>query len=206
LATAEVAKPTPHYHTALGYRGYLKDLTQGISGNFVNYHNRNDFWLATGKTADPPPVWVPVPPLPIPILVDLPPQDVHWIKNQIDYKPNDLVGPGEYKFYPNNGAGNQVRFEKIFNNDRPVEDPHESMAYVARSRTRALGAEPADGNPAPPGAQEVDLNVEYGFDRPRPHHSGQFQLNIQEMYQSDGTRFTKPLYRRMLEDLRVQPQ
>jgi hypothetical protein len=131
---------------------------------------------------------------------------VHWIKNQIDYKPNDLVGPGEYKFYPNNGAGNQVRFEKIFNNDRPVEDPHESMAYVARSRTRALGAEPADGNPAPPGAQEVDLNVEYGFDRPRPHHSGQFQLNIQEMYQSDGTRFTKPLYRRMLEDLRVQPQ
>jgi hypothetical protein len=31
-------------------------------------------------------------------------------------------------------------------------------------------------------------------------------FDIQQMYQSDGKTFTKPLYQRMLEDLRVEPQ
>ena len=184
---AEEERPTPDYASAMGYRGFLENLTNGIRGNFVNYHNRFDFWLAVGTTSFG--------------------FDVHWETNQRRYKPNDIFGPSSYRFDPAREAGERVRFERTgFGNDRPVENIHESLAYVARSRTRALGAEPAAGAPRPPGAQSVDLNGVYGFQNFRFDHSGQFQRNIQSMYRANGTAFGRSLFRQLIEDPRVNSQ
>jgi hypothetical protein len=75
------------------------------------------------------------------------------------------------------------------------------MAFVARSRTRPLGA----GEP-PPKFQGLDLNDVYNFDRERSCHSGQFQRNIQLMYgDENGKQWPEPFYTHLMNDLRVSP-
>jgi len=86
------------------------------------------------------------------------------------------------------------------------------MSYVqirplclSRSRTRAVGAEPASGKPQPPSAT-ASLNLQlYGFGRPRFDHSGQFQRNICLMY-SDGAgeMYEIPFYRQLIRDLNME--
>lgn len=188
LVNKDVQEPTPDFYTELGYRGFLKDIRSGVKGNLKNYHNHDDFWLATGRTK-----------------FDL--KTVHWVQNQLDWKPDDRTLNNAYEFHPGLPAGQQVVLSIFgFGNDRLVEDPHESMAYVARSRTRAIGAEPALGKPVLPGGTSLDLNVTYNFGRPRPDHSGQFQRNIQFMYSNPiGTPYQISLYRQLMNDLRVAP-
>jgi hypothetical protein len=189
LLAAETVNPTPNDYRELGYRGFLRTISTSIKGNFVNYHNLDDFWLVVGRAK--------LPRAP----------EVHWIKNQLRWKPNDIVGPGHYAYRPSNGESDRVRLETFgINNDRRVEDPHEGMAYVARSRTHALGGEPSDGVPSTSTGSHVDLSSQYGFGRARPDHSGQFQRNIHFMYESDGVRFTTPLYRQLMTDLRINNQ
>jgi hypothetical protein len=88
-----------------------------------------------------------------------------------------------------------------------VEDAHEAMSYVARSRTRAVGAEVSGGKPVPSGASgALNLNHDYGFWGARADHSGQFQRDIQLMYsRPNGIKFGTPLYRRLMRNLDVVP-
>lgn len=83
----------------------------------------------------------------------------------------------------------------------------ESLAFIARSRTRAIGAVPSNLQATPPGANgRVNLNAVYGFGLDRKDHSGQFQRDIQDMYcKPDGTPAVVPLYRVLMNDLRVGP-
>ena len=91
-------------------------------------------------------------------------------------------------------------------NSYKVEDTIEALAFVSRSRTCALGAEPLATrpsiNPADPDEKEKDgnqlipknstankgmtrninLNTKYQFSTPRYDHSGQFMRQIQWMY------------------------
>ena len=81
------------------------------------------------------------------------------------------------------------------------------MAFVARSRTRPLGAiEP------PQNFQGLDLNDIYHFNEKRSCHSGQFQRDIQLMYgNEDGIPWvdengrSTPFYRRLMNDLKIAP-
>ncbi|MGN6771535.1 MAG: hypothetical protein ACTHJQ_17055, partial [Rhizobiaceae bacterium] len=124
LLAAETSTPTSNNYTELGYRGFLRDLANGIQGKITAYQNIDDFWLATGKTAG-----------------DI--KKVDWVSNQKAYKPNDLHGMNlfkAYEFHPDRAPGLQCILGITgWDNDRLVQDPHESMAYIARSRTRALG-------------------------------------------------------------------
>jgi hypothetical protein len=184
LIAAENENPTPNEYGDLGYRGFLRTIIGGITGNFVNYHNLNDFWLAVGKTR-------------LGVKVD-------WVKNQRKFKPDDRSLGSAYQYVPPDPLGQRCYLRtNLVGGRRPVDDIHEALSYVARSRTRALGAEPKNGTPAPPQGQPVDLNGDYGFGLARYDHSGQFQRNIQAMYDRETEAFPIPVYRRLLNDLRI---
>ena len=131
-----------------------------------------------------------------------------WITDQRKYKPDDRWGLGQYKYDSQYGLPRQATFERGRNYTRSVSDQFEGMAFVARSRTRPLGAiEP------PRNFQGINMRKDYKFDRERSCHSGQFQRNIQLMYgDNDGiqwrdpqTRDIMPFYTRLMRDLRVSP-
>jgi hypothetical protein len=113
-----------------------------------------------------------------------------------NYNPGrmSLVTPGEID-----------EFGKLKNfYARPVEDPIEIMAYVSRSRTRAMGAEDRQLGNQPLGwSPAVNLKTQYGFRGARYDHSGQFQRDIQDLYENKSSQqpWPKPLYRKLLEDL-----
>jgi hypothetical protein len=190
LEAVERKVPTPNNYIELGYRGFLRNILSGIAGRITAYQNVGDFWLATGTTAIGHP-------------------HVDWINNQITYKPNNLRGLNvlkAYEFHPERSEGMQVVLSAIgFGNDRVVDNSHESMAYVARSHTAALGSEASNQNAQPPGwSPSLDLKATYNFSTPRYDHSGQFQRNIQRMYGDlNGNPLPVPFYQQLIEDLRV---
>jgi hypothetical protein len=191
LVQKDATNRTPYAIDELGYRGFLKDIKNNVQGSLVNYHNHEDFWLAKGKVG---------------------PLDVHWVGNQLDYKPE--WNKATYHFYPSDPQNRRLRLTGIFPLPaRFVQDPHEAMSYVSRSRTRVIGAEPPAGTDngvpqIPNGSAPVDLNGVYKFGNRMRDHSGLFQRDIQLMYsKADGTSYAPDpsLYRRLMEDLRVQP-
>ena len=157
----------------------------------MNYYGARDFWLKTGTTS-------------FGVSVD-------WVTNMRKYKPDDpwdhwtnsfliryLWDANQLKAYFRRGA-----FYRL------VTDPHESMAFVSRPRTSALGAVPA-----PPGFSDLDLEATntYGFTEARFDHSGPFQRNIQLMYGNesgapwvDTAGVPLPFYQRLMRDLQVSP-
>jgi hypothetical protein len=199
LTTAEIGSHTPNYYTDQGYRGYLMDIRHRIHGNWFSYYNPLDFWLATGHIKKTDYGYV----------------DVNWVENQrsspLETKPLNLIGFSKYEYNGSLPEGQRCILHTInivhHNTDRPVEDTHEALSYVARSRTRAVGAEVSGGNPVPPGARgALNLGHEYGFKWARADHSGQFQRDIQLMYsRPDGSRFDTPLYEQLINNLDVKP-
>jgi hypothetical protein len=115
---AETNKPTPDLANDLGYRGYLATL--GVTGNVVNFHNSNDFALAKGFTG---------------------PLETNWEKNQEGSKPDSSLSNGNYYAYaPAQPIGQRCQLVDALIVGRLVLDPHESMALVARARSKAVGA------------------------------------------------------------------
>ena len=192
LMNAESAEATPEAMSDQGYCGLFAGIQENISGNWVNYHNEVDYWLVTGKTD-----W----------MVAF--KELNWIHHQADIKPNDIFGPRYYKYYvpdPAHPEGHRCVLAKMFSDDRKVTDLHEALAYVARSRTLPVGGT-FSGIAVPPGViREVDLHATYKFTDLRPHHSGQFQRDIQELYwdPANNNSFPIPLYRQMMSDLDLQ--
>jgi hypothetical protein len=212
LIRADNANPTPRYANELGYQGYLEDIGDNAV-NRVSYYNADDFWLVTGNLN--PSVRIKM----IAAGEALNPvtggstaawlynqiKDVNWMANQIKYKPDDRYGFGQYRYDTESNLLFPAHFMRGKDYDRPVSDPFEGMAYVARSRTRPLGA----GAP-PEKFIGLDLKVVYKFDRERSCHSGQFQRNIQLMYGKndretwvDENGRSMPFYRRLMRDLNV---
>jgi hypothetical protein len=187
LVNEERSTPTPDQYTELGYRGFLRGLPGRIERKVIAYQNIDDFWLASGTTRGGL-------------------KKVDWVSNQKAFKPNNLHGWNSFKayaFYPDRAPNTQcVLAVSGVSNDRIVDDPHEAMAYIARSRTRALGAEPSGSNPHPPAWSGVVNMKAYDFGVARPDHSGQFQRNIQRMYGNEsGVPFEIPFFRQLLDDL-----
>ncbi|MEI6676521.1 MAG: alpha/beta hydrolase [Verrucomicrobiota bacterium] len=188
---SDIGNPSPYDFNDLGYRGYLKDIKQGVKGKITNYHNENDFWLATGTARHN-----------FPRLDSL---NVDWITNQAKFKPN---GGKNYGFYPIHAPGTGGHTY-----GRPVVTAHESMSFISRSRTLPTGAElPAanGGIPSPPFLGEcfsVDLVSTYNFSNDRSNHSGQFLREIYQLYYDQKMRspFAVSFYRKLMDDLGVLP-
>ena len=190
LVRADDASPTPCYAHELGYQGYLSDIRDSVV-NRTSYYNAYDFWLVNGYLKGG---FVPV----------------NWMANERKYKPDNRYGFGEYKYESQSGLPRQASFERGTGPNkytRSVSDQFEGMAFVARSRTRPLGA----GGP-PPKFQGLDLNDVYNFDYQRSCHSGQFQRNIQLMYgDNDGKQWLdengvkNPFFKQLMRDLHVGP-
>ena len=66
------------------------------------------------------------------------------------------------------------------------------MAFVARPRSKAAGAEPRSALIFDSIGSAIDLHALCGLDSDRPDHSGQFNRRIQEL---------GPFYDRMIIDL-----
>jgi pimeloyl-ACP methyl ester carboxylesterase len=185
----EASKPTPDYHqdpngeSTKGYRGFL----QGVRSNanqIVNFHNMDDFALATGIKF----FWF----------------EANWEKNQTDYKPDGsgtAIHASDWRYLYDMSETDAVtkgRLENIhFINSTPVwaltryiNDSYEMKAFIARPRSKAVGAVDASLGNRPSIMQHVNLQ-EYGFDGRESDHSGQFNRRIQqvhELYREIGVR------------------
>jgi len=155
---------TPDYHVTpvsneatLGYRGYL----QSVSGSLTNFFNPDDWALATGFTLG---------------------QETNWEKNQINYKPDGEIdgvvhdASWSYQYDPTYPLDR--RASVLAGIYRYVTDSWEMKAFVARSRSKAVGALGYAGGPI---GAKINLRDDYGFGNSRQDHSGQFTRNIQKV-------------------------
>ncbi|MDP2137225.1 MAG: alpha/beta hydrolase [Candidatus Didemnitutus sp.] len=131
--------------------GYRGFLGQ-IAVPTINYYNAEDFALQTGKFGI----------------------NVNWFAHQGD-KPYNPSGQGTYA-YLNKTAG-LYGGKKLL---REVTLIHESLAFLARSRTRAVGAQPFTKFPQDSSSQNIDLqDLPLRFTRDADEHSAQFNRPIQ---------------------------
>ena len=68
------------------------------------------------------------------------------------------------------------------------------MPFVALPRSKAVGAQPEVAGVI---SGQLDLNVNYGFNRAQEDHSAQFNWNIQAL---------RPFYKTLLDTLFASPQ
>ena len=162
---AEVSEPTPDYHNdpntleyTKGYRGFL----EGVSGNLITFFNTNDFALVSGKKYG---------------------VDANWESNQEDYKPDgNFFTSWRYDYDPQAALNQRGILEEwtvnMFTLVRNVNESHEMKAFIARSRSKAVGATGTTGGAV---SDAVNLEVNYGFTGNDYDHSGQFNRPIQQV-------------------------
>ena len=141
---------TPDTEANLGFRGYLEN----IGGNLINFYVPNDFEL-----------WA-------------------WTQNNSLFKPQRFnpsapVGLTGYYYDPAEIAGKRLGISFLTRIGRFVNTPHESMAYVAQSQTRAVGAE---GNTSGSIDMSINLATTYNY-ADDAEHSGPWNYPIQEIYE-----------------------
>lgn len=146
LLNAETNKATPYFAIHGGYH----ECYTNISGNVVNLFNTNDYALVSGTIG---------------------PFDTNWEKNQETEKPESFFGAQSYYFQP---PATSWRLNP--GPDEIVYDMLEVRSMVARSRSRAVGAQGGLGGVID---ISVDLSASFGFGGTREDHSGQFTRPIQ---------------------------
>jgi len=159
---------TPDTVADLGYRLYLQSAAAN-SNKVVNFFNPDDFALFRGTT--------------------FPIGSTNWEENQKVYKPNAnlgiVLGNRTYAYdsgppsspYP---VGQRCFLRGSYPpfNQRQATDIHESMSFVARPRSKAIGAEP---NSAVIFPNSINLQTDYSFGPADSDHSGQFNRRIQQV-------------------------
>ena len=171
LEEKDAEYPTPDYHRdprtnelTLGYRGYLSS----VGANMTNFYNEDDWALATGHSFVGGAISV----------------ETNWEKNQIDYKPDGGVtgavhnGIWSYHYDPTFPSTYPLDQRAWLDStlSRYVSDSWEMKAFLARSRTKAVGSF-RDGGPF----SKENLGDTYGFANVRDDHSGQFTRTIQQV-------------------------
>ena len=162
---ATLGRHTPDlYQEESGYR----DLLPTSSASYRNYYNASDFALMTGSYVKG--------------LID-----ANWVKNQTK-KPHlpDTIKPRGYMWL---SALESIHHRPVsylavisskFRALREVLAAPEILAFVARSRSRALGAEPNVMGQFD--SHDYRNLAEIDFGRSREDHSGQFNRTIQEVF------------------------
>ena len=159
LDKQENTHPTYDPAQQMDYRGYL----QNVQGNLVNFYNPEDGALEKGFRLG----------------FDKAFKKVSWKIFQLEFKPFD---PEEKKV--------QYTYDKKLGvpilelpgkpKSRDVTNIHESMSFVARSRTKAVGAEGGTGGSID---SVVNLKATFNFGDTREEHSAQFNRNIQNVHE-----------------------
>jgi hypothetical protein len=165
LLDAENTFPTPFYPLDGGYNGYF----YGIQGNLVDFENTNDFALSTGTTIG---------------------LQTNWEEDQRTEKPEAFLGGPIYSYNPTNHVTTGLY---VGGSSYTVTDLQEIKAVVARSRSKAVGAQPGLHGII---SSTVDLAGNYGFGNTRDEHSAQFVRPIQTVL---------PYYRQMLTSFQILP-
>jgi hypothetical protein len=159
---AEASHPTPDLATNLGYRGFISPSMANV-GAYYCFYNPQDFALATGS---------------VPYTFGT--VAANWEANQLGYKPDnnpDQAGYGGYGYT----SGTPFFLASGASTARTVTEAHESMSFVARSRSKAVGSDP--NAPLVFGIlNATDLNATYGFGSALPDHSGQFLRDYDQVY------------------------
>jgi hypothetical protein len=164
LASTQTTRPTPDT-----YRSVLNGIS--TRARLVSFVNEEDYALATGTLEPLPNVELPI---------------ANWESHQLRSKPDTSHyyrshGEDGYKFYfqpPPSGPLPQPPPEII---KYYVSDPMEMMAFVARPRSKAVGAVLGVGGFLDQ-TGETDLGgTAYGFGRSDRDHSGQFNWSIQRL-------------------------
>jgi len=146
------AVQTPFYPVNGGYHGYCSL----IHGNLIDFYNTNDFALATGTTG---------------------PLQTNWEEDQRTQKPGAFLGGPSY-IYDTNTLITTGYY--TFGSSYTVTDLQEIKALVARSRSKAVGAQGGLGGVI---GSSVDLGSSaFGFGRTRTEHSAQFDRPIQTVW------------------------
>jgi pimeloyl-ACP methyl ester carboxylesterase len=136
-----------------------RGFLDNITGNLVDFYNFNDDALEA------------------------------WDANNTLYKPNQLITATQsYGYEPSYQIGQRCTLVGLLT-ARLVLDPHESMAFVASSRTIVAGREQTAGAID----SNVDLDANYQFGN---LHSPQWEWRIQRL---------KPFYDRMLLTYQITP-
>ncbi len=141
------AVQTPFYPVDGGYHGYCSP----IHGNLINFFNTNDFALASGVTAG---------------------LQTNWEENQRTQKPEAFLGGPSYIYAPST----HITTGYYTFGSYTVTDLQEIKALVARSRSRAVGAQGGLGGVI---NGEVNLQDSFDFGKTRSEHSAQFNRPIQ---------------------------
>lgn len=164
LVATEASFPTPNT-----YSNYAAAMTNALRRRAYNFHNADDFALATGTKT---------------ILGTT--YNVSWEGNQsfllsgagenFTIKPNAFFG-----YYSDGTTGYWTNKWNQSSNytSRVVSSAHELMPFVARSRSKAVGAQPGVGQVINGG--EFNLSTQLGFGREDYDHSGQFHRNVQTL-------------------------
>jgi hypothetical protein len=92
-----------------------------------------------------------------------------WVGNEFVNKPDGSLGYGVF-------PGLQVY---LFPSTL-ITDPREIMAFAARPRSYAVGAQ--EGVEGVIFGTEVDLTAQFGFEAAQSDHSGQFNRSIQQVW------------------------
>jgi len=187
---AELSGRTPDTVAQGGYRLFLQSAAQNV-GDFVSFFNIDDYALATGTTPIPGAFFGVSFGWPFP---------TNWEQNQLDYKPNRFNAQnslfGDYRFQPDRPEGEQntlnwgAQLGGGYSTSRIVNDIHESMAFVARPRSKAAGAELHNATVF---GSAVNLEATCGFGADFSDHGGQFMRSIQDL---------TPFYSRMVSELK----
>jgi len=172
FVTKEQTSPTPDFAASLGYRGFIMPSKANVNHYFC-FYNPQDFALSTGTY-----LWGTF--------------STSWEADQLGYKPDGAPGQthsGLYDIY--NGNPNFSTIQAHIGDDgytitgyRTVTDIHESMSFVARPRSQAVGADPnsdAIFNGALPGSSLYNLQTTDGFTNQLTDHSGQFNRNLYQV-------------------------
>lgn len=162
---AEAIQPTPDLTVDYGYRGYITAAIGNV-GQYYCFYNPLDYALATGTIN-----WGIAG-------FTIATTSANWEGNQISFKPDGNPGQSYAGLYemrsgiPTFTAGSPATH-------RPITDNRESISFVARSRSKAVGADVYSTSVF---TAATGLNHSYGFGSELSDHSGQFN---REMYQVD---------------------
>ncbi len=167
LANSFATSPAPDDYIVIA-----TNISQSVRRRVVNFHNTNDFALATGTLGG---------------------IEVNWLGNQRLNKPDGLFSPPtagklwNYSWTASTNPPYASAVDLYGNNPRIVTNNYESLAFVSRSHTRAVGSIGGIGG-ALNVSEEVDLNrsVEssgvLGLNREQNEHSGQFNWHCQKTW------------------------
>jgi len=157
LLTADTDTHTPFYTSNGGYHGYFANLN--AHGRLIDFFNTNDFALESGTYT-------------IPVIgITL---QANWVADQATQKPEDFSWRfGQYYTYSSLGGGSEAYYDF---SQYAVTDPYEIMSMVARSRSKAVGAQDGLGGAI---GSSVDLLTSFGFGKTREEHSAQILRPIQ---------------------------